>query len=84
MPKLKIIYILAIFFVILILIQIWVAHTTNTAGEQLKSLEMLQNKLNIENQSLINQISILTSLEHIATQSASLGLKPPKSIKYIH
>lgn len=67
----------------LLLIQIWVAHTTTTSGEKLKEIENLQKVLELENQMLENEISATSSLNNIATQAASLGLKPPKSIQYI-
>ncbi len=67
----------------LLLIQIWVAHITTTSGEKLKEIDNLQKILKSENQLLENEISKFSSINHIATEAASLGLDVPKNIQYI-
>lgn len=69
--------------VALLLIQIWVVHTTTTSGEKLKEIENLQKVITLKNQMLENEIAYASALTNIASQAASLGLKTPKGIQYI-
>ena len=67
----------------LIVMEIWVSHTTAIFGVKFKELQDLQGKLTLENQILEDQIASASALKNIASSSAELGLAPPYDIQYI-
>ncbi len=67
----------------LIVMEIWVSHTTAIFGVKFKELQDLQGKLTLENQILEDQIASASALKNIASSSAELGLAPPSDIQYI-
>ena len=70
-------------FLALIIIEIWVVHTLSNFGAKEKKIKELQNNLELENKILENDISEQSSLNKIASSSASYGLEKPKKVQYI-
>lgn len=68
---------------VLVLLQIWANNTVVTYGEKFQTISNLQKNLQLENQTLENQIAKEATLSKIATQSAALGFSKPESIQYI-
>lgn len=79
----KFLLILGTGLVALVFLEIWVSHTTAIFGVKFKELQDLQASLTLENQLLADQIASQSALQNIASQSATLGLKPPTDIQYI-
>ncbi len=69
--------------VALIVLEIWVSHTTAIFGAKFKELQNLQDRLTLENQILEDQIASASALRNIASQSAQLGLVTPSNVEYI-
>lgn len=67
----------------LVIVEIWVVHTLSSFGVKIKKIEELQNNLELENEILENEISLGSSLNKIASSSASYGLEKPKKVQYI-
>lgn len=67
----------------LVLIEIWVSNTTTVYGEKFESMQKLKSTYLLENQILENEISKVSSLSSIASESADLGFSKPSGIKYI-
>lgn len=67
----------------LVIVEIWVVHTLSSFGVKIKKIEELQNNLELENEILENEISRGSSLNKIASSSASYGLEKPKKVQYI-
>lgn len=67
----------------LVIVEIWVVHTLSSFGVKIKKIEELQNNLELENEILENEISLGSSLNRIASSSASYGLEKPKKVQYI-
>ncbi len=78
-------YILAMGVLILslVIIEIWVVHTLSSFGQKAKKIEELQKNLELENEILDMEISLGSSLNRIASSSASYGLNKPKKVQYI-
>ena len=75
--------VIGIFLSGLILAEIWVANTLANFGEKFEKISSLQKSLEQENLLLENKIATYSSLQNIASKSGTLGLNPPKSVKYI-
>lgn len=67
----------------LVVVQIWVANSFANFGEKFEKLKNLQNSLEQENLVLENEIATHSSLQNIASESATYGLSTSKSVKYI-
>lgn len=67
----------------LVIAEIWVANTMANFGQKFNNIRVLEKTYTQENQILENEISTEASLQSIASASATLGLLPPKSVKYI-
>lgn len=67
----------------LVIIEIWVVHTLSGYGSKFKEIEKLQKNLELENQILENEIAHESSLNKIASSSATFGLEKPKKVQYI-
>ncbi len=80
----KIIFSVGVGLFILILSEIWVAHTLAISGVKLQEIKNLQKELTLENQLLRDEIASQSALNKIASQSALLGLTHPSDIQYIH
>ncbi len=79
----KIIIFISFFLLVLVVIEIWVSHTTVSLGEQMNDIENLRQNLNLENQLLENEIASAAAITRIASQSADIGFTAPKIIQYI-
>lgn len=75
--------ILASFFIVLVVAEIWVSHTLVSFSQELKNIEQLKKNLSFENQFLENEIAGLSSLTRVASQSALHGFAKPKQVQYI-
>ena len=71
------------FLAVLIIFQIWVSHQTASQGTTLKKIEDLQRSISQENLELETAIASASALRNIASQSAGLGLFPPKALQYL-
>ncbi len=69
---------------VLIITAIWTSNIAVTYGDKFENLSMLSKTLLMENQVLENEIAKRSSLNDIASKSASLGFAKPESIQYIH
>ena len=67
----------------LVIVEIWVIHTLSGYGQKARKIEELQKNLELENEILENEISEQSSLNKIASSSASYGLDKPKKVRYI-
>lgn len=67
----------------LVVVEIWVSHTVANFGEKFKTIESVKKTLVSENRFLENEIAEYSSIQYIASESASLGFTSPKNIKYI-
>lgn len=74
--------ILSIF--ILTVAEIWASNTLVTYGDKFENLSSLSKSLEMENRILENEIAKHSSLDSIASKSASLGFSSSESIQYIH
>lgn len=82
-PK-KMTFMSIVLLAILSVMQIWANNTLATYGAKLEEISQLDQSLQMENQVLENKIATLSSLNNIASQSATLGLTTPKSVQYLH
>lgn len=80
----KIIFSVGTGLFILIISEIWVAHTLAISGVKLQEIKDLKKDLTVENQLLRDEIASQSALNKIASQSALLGLTHPSDIQYIH
>lgn len=67
----------------LVVLQIWANNTLATYGAKLESISILNQTLEMENLVLQNKIAEASSLNNIASKSATLGLSIPKSVQYL-
>lgn len=72
-----------VFFLVLILVEIWATNNVAKYGEKFENLSMLAKSLSMENQVLENEIAKRRSLNDVASKSAELGFSEPESIQYI-
>lgn len=79
----KTIFFSIIITICLVVMQIWANNTLAIYGSKLESISQLNQTLELENQVLTNKIATSSSLSHIASQSATLGLGIPKSVQYL-
>ena len=82
LPKRYIVLVILSLFA-LTMIEIWTSNTYVTYGERLDSLLNRSQGLDLENQILENEIAKNTSLNSVASKSASLGFSKSESIQYI-
>ena len=80
----KLIPLFGLVILILIVLQIWVAHTISASGVKLSDVQYLTEIKKRENQILQNQIASASALLTIASQSASLGFRNAKNVQYIY
>ena len=64
-------------------LEIWASNTVVAFGEKFDNLATLKKTLQMENQILENDIARHSSLNNVASQSASLGFSKIESIQYI-
>lgn len=67
----------------LVVLQVWANNTLAMYGSKLDSISQLDSSLELENQVIENKIAELSSLNNIASKSATLGLSTPKSVQYL-
>ncbi len=67
----------------LVIVEIWVSHTVATFGEKFSNIESLKKTIASENRFLEQKIAEESSMQYVASQSATLGFSIPKDIKYI-
>ncbi len=79
----KVIFLTAIGFFILIILEIWANNTVVTYGDKLESVTVLQKTLLMENQILENEIAKKAALTNIASESAILGFSKSEKLEYI-
>lgn len=79
----KFVVALGVLFLSLVIAEIWVVHTLSNFGTKEKEIKELRNNLELENEILENEISAESSLNKIASASASYGLEKPKKVQYI-
>ncbi len=82
-PK-KMTFLSIVLLAVLSVMQIWANNTLAVHGAKLEEISQLDQILELENQVLENKIATLSSLNNIASQSATLGLSTPKSVQYLH
>lgn len=82
-PK-KMTFLSVLLLVVLSIMQIWANNTLAIYGAKLEEISQIDQSLQMENQVLENKIAILSSLNNIASKSATLGLGTPKSVQYLH
>lgn len=68
---------------ILTITEIWASNTLVTYGDKFENLSLLSKGLDMENRILENQIAKYSSLDTVASKSASLGFFASESIQYI-
>jgi len=81
-PK-KVIGLYGLVFLALIVAQVWANNTLATFGKGFDEIQQKDAALQLENQVLENKIAELSSINKIASESATLGLTTPKSIQYV-
>ena len=81
-PK-KYITLVVLSLFVLTVIEIWASNIVVTYGEKFDSLSNLSKGLDLENQILENEIAKSSSLNSVASKSASLGFSRVESIQYI-
>lgn len=72
-----------VFFLALMIIEIWASNNVVFYGEKFEKLSVLAKSLSLENQVLENEIAKMQSLNDVASKSADLGFSEPESIQYI-
>lgn len=68
---------------LLAILQIWANNTLASYGAKLEEIAVLENQLRLDNQVIEVKIAQLSSLTHIASKSAELGLAPIVKVEYI-
>ena len=79
----KIIISVALFILVIIIIEIWVVNRLSTFGEQILQLERTKASLQLENKILKNQISEKGALKEVRKKAEDLGFEVSKNIEYI-
>jgi len=82
LPK-KVIGLIIFSLFLLTVVEIWANNTLITYGEKYENLSRLSKSLQMGNQMLENEIAKSSSLQSIASKSASLGFSRSDSIQYI-
>lgn len=81
-PK-KLIGLCSFLLLSLFVAQIWANNTLANFGQKFETIQQKDQVLSLENQVLENKIDQLSSINKIASDSATLGLMTPKSIQYV-
>lgn len=81
-PK-KYIAVVVLSLFVLTVTEIWASNTLVTYGDKFENLLTLSKGLEMENRILENQIAKYSSLDTVASKSASLGFSASESIQYI-
>ncbi|MBI4036990.1 hypothetical protein HY385_01040 [Candidatus Daviesbacteria bacterium] len=79
----KLIRILAVGFLLIAVIEIWMVSRLSTYGNKIQELKVAQVSLELENQVLENMIAQKASLAAMEQKATQLGFSSVKNIEYL-
>lgn len=79
----KKIFLIILGFLSLSVVEIWVNNAMAQFGQKFDNIAKSQQVLELENRNLENEIAQKSTLNNIASESASLGFVKPKTVQYL-
>lgn len=86
-PKRKITRIIrlgGVVFIVVLVLEIWMANRLSTYGSKIEETKGAQSKLELENQILENEVARKSSLLSLEPKAASIGFNAVKNPQYYH
>lgn len=79
----KLLFPILLVLILVVILEIWSVNRLATVGTQISKLEKTKSSLILENQTLKNQISTLSSLNTAQDKVKNLGFEKIKNISYL-